>query len=55
MFALNIPSTDALAVLGLGRLPAPVLIAVMLLFGAEIAVAAEVVVFRPKRNASPWC
>ncbi len=53
VFALIVPSTDALAVLGLGRLPAPVLIPLILAIGAGIAVAAEALVFRPMRNASP--
>ncbi|WP_374394367.1 branched-chain amino acid ABC transporter permease [Tabrizicola sp.] len=53
VFALILPSTDAMAVLGLGRLPAPVLIPVMLAFGAGLAVLAEALVFRPMRNASP--
>lgn len=53
VFALILPSTDALAVLGLGALPAPILIPLMLAFGAGLAVAAEALVFRPMRNASP--
>lgn len=53
VFALIVPSTDALAVLGLGRLPTVVLIPVILAIGAGIAVAAEALVFRPMRNASP--
>lgn len=53
VFALIVPSTDALAVLGLGLLPAPVLIPAILAFGAGLAVAAEAFVFRPMRNASP--
>lgn len=53
VFSLIMPSTDALAVLGLGALPAPVLIPLILLIGAGLAVAAEALVFRPMRNASP--
>lgn len=53
VFALIVPSTDALAVLGLGALPAPVLVPLILLIGAGLAVAAEALVFRPMRNASP--
>ena len=53
VFALILPSTDALAVLGLGVLPGPILIPLMLAFGAGLAVAAEALVFRPMRNASP--
>jgi branched-chain amino acid transport system permease protein len=53
VFALILPSTDALAVLGLGRLPAPALIPLIICVGAGLAVAAEALVFRPMRNASP--
>lgn len=53
VFALIVPSTDALAVLGLGVLPAPLLIPLILLIGAGLAVLAEMLVFRPMRNASP--
>ena len=53
VFALIVPSTDALARLGLGLLPAPVLIPLIIGFGACLAVAAEAFVFRPMRNASP--
>ena len=53
VFALILPSADALAVLGLGRLPAPVLVPVILAVGAGLALAAEALVFRPMRNASP--
>ena len=53
VFALILPSADALAVLGLGRLPAPVLVPVILAVGAGLALAAEALVFRPMRNTSP--
>ena len=53
VFALILPSTDAVATLGLGRLPAILLIPTILAFGAGLAVAAEAFVFRPMRNASP--
>jgi branched-chain amino acid transport system permease protein len=53
VFALIVPSTDALAVLGLGRLPSVILIPLILAIGAAIAVAAEALVFRPMRHASP--
>lgn len=53
VFALIVPSTDALAVLGLGALPAPVLVPLILLIGAGLALVAEALVFRPMRNASP--
>lgn len=53
VFALILPSTDALAVLGLGALPTPLLVPAILLIGAGLAVLAEALVFRPMRNASP--
>ncbi|WP_415183242.1 branched-chain amino acid ABC transporter permease [Phaeovulum sp.] len=53
VFALIVPSTDAMAILGIGRLPALILIPVILAFGAALAVIAEALVFRPMRNASP--
>lgn len=53
VFALIVPSADAFAVLGIGALPAPLLIPVVLALGAGLAVAAEAFVFRPLRNASP--
>lgn len=53
VFALIVPSTDAMAVLGLGALPAPVLVPLILLIGAGLALVAEALVFRPMRNASP--
>ncbi|MCE5972738.1 branched-chain amino acid ABC transporter permease [Sinirhodobacter sp. WL0062] len=53
VFALIIPSTDAVAVMGLGRLPALILIPAVLAVGALLALAAEALVFRPLRNASP--
>lgn len=53
VFALILPSTDAMAVLGLGALPGPILIPLILILGAGLAVAAEALVFRPLRNASP--
>lgn len=53
VFALILPSTDAVAALGLGLLPTPLLILAILGFGAGLAMAAEALVFRPLRNASP--
>lgn len=53
VFALIVPSTDATAVMGLGRAPALVLVPAILLVGASLAVASEFVVFRPLRNANP--
>ena len=53
VFALIVPSTDAVAVMGLGAAPAPILVPAILVVGAALAVAAEMLVFRPLRNASP--
>lgn len=53
VFALIIPSADAVATMGLGALPALLLIPAILAFGAGLAVAAEALVFRPLRHASP--
>lgn len=53
VFALIVPSTDAVAVMGLGAAPAPILVPAILLVGAALAVLAEMLVFRPLRNASP--
>lgn len=53
VFALIIPSTDAVAVLFLGKAPAIVLVPVLLLIGAVLAVISEIVVFRKFRNATP--
>jgi branched-chain amino acid transport system permease protein len=53
VFALVVPSTDAVAVMGLGAAPAFVLVPALLSVGAGLAVASEFLVFRPLRNASP--
>lgn len=53
VFALILPSSQAVAELGLGRLPTPLLIPVILGFGAALALLAEAAVFRPLRNAAP--
>lgn len=53
VFALIVPSTDAVAVMGLGAAPALVLVPALLAVGAGLAVASEYLVFRPLRNASP--
>ncbi|MDQ1848602.1 branched-chain amino acid ABC transporter permease [Gemmobacter fulvus] len=53
VFALIVPSTDAVAVMGLGAAPALVLVPTLLAVGAGLAVASEYLVFRPLRNASP--
>jgi branched-chain amino acid transport system permease protein len=48
-----VPSTDAVAVMFLGKAPAILLIPLLLLIGAAIAVASEFFVFRHMRNATP--
>jgi branched-chain amino acid transport system permease protein len=53
VFALILPSTDAVAVMGLGAAPALVLVPALLAVGAGLAVGSEYLVFRPMRNASP--
>lgn len=53
VFALIVPSTDAVAVMFLGKAPAILLIPLLLLIGAAIAVASEFFVFRHMRNATP--
>ncbi|WP_282181165.1 branched-chain amino acid ABC transporter permease [Aliiroseovarius marinus] len=53
VFALIVPSSDAVAVMFLGKAPAILLIPVLLALGALIAVASEYVVFRQLRNADP--
>ncbi len=53
VFAMIVPSTDAVAVLFLGKAPAFILIPALLLVGAAVAVASEFFVFRHMRNATP--
>ena len=53
VFALLVPSANAVATLGIGALPAPLLITLVLAIGAGLAVLAERLVFRPLRDASP--
>ena len=53
VFALIVPSSDALAVMFLGRAPALLLIPLLLILGALLAVASEYVVFRHMRRANP--
>ncbi len=53
VFALIIPSSDAVTTLFLGKAPALVLIPVLLALGAGIAVLSEMAVFRHLRKASP--
>jgi branched-chain amino acid transport system permease protein len=53
VFALIVPSTDAVAVMFLGQVPALILIPVILALGALIAVASEYAVFRHLRRVNP--
>lgn len=53
VFAMIVPSTDAVAVMFLGKAPAFLLIPMLLMIGAAVAVASEFVVFRHMRNATP--
>lgn len=53
VFALIVPSTDAVAVMFLGKAPAIILIPILLGIGAVVAVASEYLVFRHFRNATP--
>ena len=53
VFALIVPSTDAVAEMFLGRAPALILVPLVLAIGAAIAVGSEFVVFRHLRKASP--
>lgn len=53
VFALIVPSTDAVAVMFLGKLPAIFLIPILLVIGSLVAICSEYVVFRHMRNATP--
>ncbi|UWQ00974.1 branched-chain amino acid ABC transporter permease [Aliiroseovarius crassostreae] len=53
VFALIVPSTEAVAVMFLGKAPALLLIPTLLAIGATVAVASEYVVFRHMRKATP--
>ena len=53
VFALIIPSKDAVAIMGLGAAPAYVLIPMVLLIGVGLAVLSELLVFRHLRDAEP--
>lgn len=53
VFALIVPSTEAVAVMFLGKAPALFLIPTLLGLGAGVAVASEYIVFRHMRKASP--
>ncbi|WP_323036395.1 ABC transporter permease subunit [Pararhodobacter sp.] len=53
VFALLVPSRDAVAVLGLGAAPAYVLVPLVLAIGVALAILSEVLIFRRLRNADP--
>lgn len=53
VFALIVPSTDAVAVMFLGRAPALILVPMILGLGALVAMASEFAVFRYLRKADP--
>ncbi len=53
VFAMLVPSTDVVAIVLIGKLPAILLIPIILLIGAVISVLSEMLVFRHLRNANP--
>lgn len=53
VFALIVPSTDAVAVMFLGNAPALIMVPIVLALGGAIAVASEYAVFRHFRRADP--
>lgn len=53
VFALIVPSTDAVAVMFLGQAPALIMVPIVLALGGVIAVASEYAVFRHFRRADP--
>ena len=53
VFAMLVPSTDAMSEMFLGSLPTVVLVPVILLIGAGVSVLSEIVVFRRLRDANP--
>nr|WP_298681601.1 branched-chain amino acid ABC transporter permease [uncultured Dongia sp.] len=53
VFAMLVPSTDAMSEMFLGSLPTIVLIPVILLIGAGVSVLSEIIVFRRLRDANP--
>ena len=53
VFLLLWPTTEAVSILFLGRLPTALLIAVVIAVGALLSVVSEIVVFRRLRNANP--
>lgn len=53
VFAMLVPSTDAMSEMFLGNLPTIILVPVVLLIGAAVSILSEIVVFRRLRNANP--
>ena len=53
VFALIVPSTDAVAIMFLGKAPAIVLIPLLLTIGPLLAVASEYMIYRHMRKATP--
>lgn len=53
VFAMLVPSTDAMSEMFLGSLPTIFLVPVILLIGAGVSVLSEIVVFRRLRDANP--
>ncbi len=53
IFALLWPTTEALTILFLGRLPGVLLVPLVIAIGALVSVVSEILVFRRLRNANP--
>ncbi|WP_374650849.1 branched-chain amino acid ABC transporter permease [Dongia sp.] len=53
VFAMLVPSTDAMATMFLGDLPTIILVPVILIIGGGISVLSEILIFRRLRNANP--
>lgn len=53
VFAMLVPSTDAMSEMFLGNLPTIILVPIILLIGAGVSVLSEIVIFRRLRNANP--
>lgn len=53
VFAMLVPSTDAMSEMLLGNLPTIILVPIILLIGAGVSVLSEIVIFRRLRNANP--
>ena len=53
VFAMLVPSTDVVATVLIGKLPAIILIPVILTIGAGLSILSEILVFRRLRSANP--